>query len=251
MTLRFELSDPRYEPPRIRHAVVRSERLGRRADISFVTPPVGTRAELVVVLLHGVYGSHWSWLYRGGALQRLMEAESSAAVRPMLVVMPSDGLWGDGSAYLDIGSERHEEWIMHDVLDVAWAIADDRPPAVIGGLSMGGFGALRLAARHPQTFRGAFAHSAVVRLDDHRRFGATPWDRADQPLAEALAGLDTAPAIRFDCGIDDALLESNRRLAHELREASVSHTYLEHPGGHDWDYWSCHLPASLVFASSC
>jgi S-formylglutathione hydrolase FrmB len=55
------------------------------------------------------------------------------------------------------------------------------------------------------------------------------------------------PHVRFDCGTDDPLLESNRRLHAELDAAGIAHTYEEHPGGHEWPYWAEHVEATLLF----
>lgn len=66
---------------------------------------------------------------------------------PMVVVMPSDGLWGDGSGYLPHHGYDFEKWIAMDVPDaIEGKIAgvQKHSPLFIAGLSMGGFGALRI-----------------------------------------------------------------------------------------------------------
>ncbi|HEV8549223.1 MAG TPA: hypothetical protein VGQ57_09345, partial [Polyangiaceae bacterium] len=61
-----ELSDPRFERDGLRLVTVKSLALGRRADLTVYVPPGGTDPMPLVVLLHGVNGSHWSWSQRGG-----------------------------------------------------------------------------------------------------------------------------------------------------------------------------------------
>jgi putative tributyrin esterase len=233
----------------VEHAVVRSPALGHRADLSTLHV-AGTAPELVVVLLHGVYGSHWSWPARGGAADVLAAEVGAGRVPPMLLVTPSDGLWGWGSGYARIGEADHDAWIVDEVLDV---VADmhgvgDRPVG-IGGLSMGGYGALRLAGRHPDRFVAASGHSSVTRWAELRLFESMtpPADEIDDPdLADVLArAAPDLPPIRFDCGVDDLLIESNRTLHDALSAAGVDHEYVEHPGGHEWPYWQRHLPATL------
>ena len=255
----LELSDPRFERDGLRFVTVKSEALGRRADLCFWAPPIGaTSAELpLVILLHGVSGSAWSWPMRGGAhltASRLVEAEEIA---PVALAMPSDGLWGDGSGYVPHGDADYERWIVEEV-HAAAALADDRvkagSPVFIAGLSMGGFGALRLGAKYPTRFGGISAHSAVTTLG---RLGETVSEPLDalpgfgQPDGTALHWLEVnagrLPPVRFDCGNDDPLLPSNRGLHAALEARGIEHQYEEFAGGHDWPYWRLHLADSLRF----
>ena len=71
----------------------------------------------VVILLHGVYGSAWSWAHQSGVHLKLNELISQGELPPMILVMPSDGLWGDGSAYLPHNNYNFEKWIIEDVID--------------------------------------------------------------------------------------------------------------------------------------
>ena len=55
------------------------------------------------------------------------------------------------------------------------------------------------------------------------------------------------PPVRFDCGLDDPLLDANRKLHAGLEEEGVEHLYEEFPGGHEWSYWEEHLVDTLRF----
>jgi enterochelin esterase-like enzyme len=255
-----ELSDPRFERDGLRFVTVRSRALGgHRADVCVWTPPIGAAAGKLplAILLHGAAGSAWSWPLRGGAhltAARLVEAEEIA---PMALVMPSDGLWGGGSGYVPHPDANYERWIVEEVPAVA-ALADDRidaaAPVFIGGLSMGGFGALRLGAKYPDRFRGISAHSAVTTV---ARLAEATGDRLEsipsfgQPDGTALHWLEVnaarLPPLRFDCGTDDHLLPGNRALHAALESRDVDHTYEEFAGGHDWVYWRLHLADTLRF----
>jgi putative tributyrin esterase len=254
-----ELSDPRFERDGLRAITVSSEALGRRADICFWAPPVGTsRATLpLLILLHGAGGSAWSWPLNGGAhltASRLIEAEEIA---PVALAMPSDGLWGLGSGYVPHADADYERWIAEEVAAAA-AQADDRvtasSPLTIAGLSMGGFGALRLGAKYPDRFRGISAHSAVTTLG---RLAEATGNRLDalpgfgQPDGTALHWLEVnaarLPPLRFDCGTDDPLLPGNRALHAALDARGIEHQYEEFAGGHDWLYWRLHLADTLRF----
>jgi putative tributyrin esterase len=66
-------------------------------------------------------------------------------------------------------------------------------------------------------------------------------------LDTMLANRTQLPAVRFDCGLSDPLLEKNRALTKALRAVGIPHEYHEFPGGHDWPYWERHLVESLLF----
>ena len=254
-----ELSDPRFERDGLRVITVRSGALGRRADICFWAPPLGTSATTLplLILLHGSGGSAWSWALNGAAHLTVARLIDSGEIAPVALAMPSDGLWGLGSGYVPHADTDYERWIVEEV-PAAAALADDRvtdaSPLTIAGLSMGGFGALRLGAKYPDRFRGISAHSAVTTLG---RLAEATGDRLDalpgfgRPDGTALHWLEVnagrLPPLRFDCGTDDPLLASNRGLHAALEARGIEHQYEEFAGGHDWPYWRLHLADSLRF----
>ena len=254
-----ELSDPRFERDGLRMITVRSGALERRGDICFWAPPIGTSATTLplLILLHGSGGSAWSWALNGAAHLTVARLIDSGEIAPVALAMPSDGLWGLGSGYVPHADADYERWIVEEV-PAAAALADDRvtdaSPLTIAGLSMGGFGALRLGAKYPDRFRGISAHSAVTTLG---RLAEATGDRLDalpgfgRPDGTALHWLEVnagrLPPLRFDCGTDDPLLPSNRGLHAALEARGIEHQYEEFAGGHDWPYWRLHLADSLRF----
>jgi len=241
----------------ITHATVKSAALRRRADISFYVPPDVASGELpLVILLHGVYGSHWAWLYQGGAQQVLDRLIQEEKLPPLMLAMPSDGLWGDGSGYLRHREADHARWIVEEVPAAAAAVEPrcENAPRFICGLSMGGYGALRLGALHADKFAAISAHSSITDVAQMQGFveeTATQFDLADdQPLTviDCLkANAEKLPRLRFDCGTEDVLIVPNRVLHHELEAAGIPHQYAEFSGGHTWDYWHAHLADTLRF----
>ncbi len=254
-----EISDPAYECEGLRLVTVKSRALGRRGDVTVWVPDTQHLSGLLV-LLHGVTGSHWVWPLKGGVhrtAQRMMDADEIA---PMAIAMPSDGLLRDGSGYLTWPEAGDvERWIVDEVPAVARlaapALAADAPIA-IGGLSMGGYGALRLGAKYPGRFRAISAHSSITDIDELPQF-------VEEPLTEYLAlgpreeltvlhWLRVAghrlPPLRFDCGVEDSLLAGNRTLHQALEHEGIPHEYTEYPGGHAWDYWQQHVAETLRFA---
>lgn len=250
----IEFSDPRFEPAGLRFITVGSPALRGRGDICLALPQAPAKDLPLVILLHGVYGSHWAWALKGGAHTTL--ARLANELPPMALAMPSDGLWGDGSGYVaHHDGADYERWIVDEV-PAAAALADARittqSPLFIAGLSMGGFGTLRLAAKFPERFRAASAHSSATASENLAQFiqcGSSLDVFRDRRsvLQTILEHRATMPPFRFDCGTEDFLLPHNRELHTALEAAGVPHVYEEFPGGHDWPYWEAHLEDSLRF----
>ena len=236
---------------------VKSPALKGRADLTLYVPDQAKgRADVpVVILLHGVYGSHWGWALKGQAHVTLQRLIDEGAIEPMIVAMPSDGLWGDGSGYVPHISQDFEQWIVQDVPQAVHVATGNALGALhcIAGLSMGGFGALRIGAKYPRRFAAFAGHSSITAVEQMALFveedlSAYRHDPdAQAVLATILGQREPLRPFRFDCGVDDLLIEHNRVLAHALTEAGVSFEYVEHLGGHEWPYWQEHLAESFRF----
>ena len=210
----------------------------------------------VFYLLHGLSDDHTAWLRRSN-VERYVERW------PMIVVMPN----GERSFYTDSLTNPRaafETFMMRDLIgtvDRMFRTIPTREGRVIGGLSMGGYGALKLALKHPDTFRAAVSHSGAV------AFASKPFgqDAAWKAEWEAIFGDDapggpediyalledadrsTLPALRIDCGVSDFLIEDNRELHALLKRLGIPHEYAEYPGGHEWSYWDTHVQDAIAF----
>lgn len=254
-----ELSDPRFERDGLRIVTVKSPALRGRGDLSVFIPKglaPDARGVPLVILLHGVYGSHWAWTQKGGAHRTAQQLIDAGAIPPLVLAMPSDGLWGDGSGYVPHRGQDFERWIVDEVPTAAALAAPavtKQSPVFLSGLSMGGYGTLRLGARHAAKFWALSAHSALTRFEQMRDFvaDAVPdFDGGAEDLAAVdalIRARDVLPPLRFDCGTADRLLPANRELHAALLAAGVPHTYEEFPGGHEWSYWEYHLRDTLCF----
>ncbi|MBL9129486.1 MAG: esterase family protein [Verrucomicrobiales bacterium] len=251
----FEISDARFERDGLRWVTVKSAALKGRGDICVWVPTKGPPAGMVL-LLHGVYGSHWAWALKGGAHRTAERLVAAGDIPPLVLAMPSDGLWGDGSGYRAHGGRDFERWIVEEVpaaVERAVPGLGAGTPRFVAGLSMGGYGALRLACRHPAAFAAASGHSSITRFEQMAAFVEEPLsayaDPAGEPdvVDEAFARRDRLPRLRFDCGTEDPLIEPNRTLHRQLEAAGIAHDYAEFPGGHEWPYWEKHLEDSLRF----
>lgn len=261
MTGRFrtiEVSDTAIPTGGLTFVTVKSASLGMRADVTFYLPAgASEQPDLpLLLLLHGVHGSHWAWALKGGAHLTAVRLIEEGALPPMAIAMPSDGLWGDGSGYVRHSGQDFESWIIDEVPAAARELSaaiGASSPLLVAGLSMGGFAALRFAGKYRDRITAAAAHSAVTdvtQLDALMAETRVGWstDSADQTVLAAIAGADgPLPPIRFDCGLADAYLESNRALHEELDRRRIAHVYAEAEGGHDWGYWSLHIEQTLRF----
>jgi len=253
-----EISNPEFESDNLRHITVKSKNLKGRGDICLFVPPVKNAENLpLVILLHGVYGSSWAWTQKGGVHITAWQMIQKGTIKPMVIAMPSDGLWGDGSGYLPHKDKNFEKWIVEDVPQ---AVIENIPSVsvtsdlFISGLSMGGFGALRLGIKYSNKFKAISAHSAITAIEQMASFVEESLENYYQMSKEenSVWGIvannkGNLPKIRFDCGTEDPLLEHNRKLHQQFTEANINHIYEEFSGGHDWEYWQKNILGTLRF----
>jgi enterochelin esterase-like enzyme len=241
---------------------VKSNALKKRADITIFNPSKNdkfAKSIPIVILLHGVYGSHWAWALKGKVHQTAQRLISEEKIKPMVLVMPSDGLYGDGSAYVPHKTENYEKWIVEDVIEVLKEQipqVDESSAVFVAGLSMGGFGALRLGAKYPKVFKAFSGLSSITHFDQLKLF-VSDFDSLKDNALEKDGVIDwmiknkkDLPPFRFDCGSEDLLIEQNRKLHSELLENNIEHIYKENSGAHQWEYWTEHIVETLQFFSS-
>lgn len=213
-------------------------------------------------LLHGILGSHVDWI-NGTKLQRWAEEKDLA------VVMPA----GENSFYID-REQTHElygQFIGRELVEQTrrmFPLSRDRQDTFIGGLSMGGYGALRNGLKYHDTFGRIIALSSanVVAGIENRRDDA-PVFFETRRFAEGIFGDLTKlkgsdkdilwltrklreegaplPAIYMACGVDDSLLAVNRGMRDCFLENGYDLTYAEGPGGHEWDFWNDHIKRGI------
>jgi S-formylglutathione hydrolase FrmB len=256
-----EISDPQYEWDGLRFLTVKSNALQKRVDVTVFIPSNIEISALsgVVILLHGVYGSHWAWCLKGGVHKIAKQLIDVNSILPMMLVMPSDGLFADGSGYVSHSSqEDYEKWIAEDLIALIREQFPDLTtdlPFFITGLSMGGFGALRLGAKYPHLFRAFSGLSSITHFEQIGLF-VSDFEQLKQLANEqdgvlewVLKNRNLLSPFRFDCGSEDLLIEHNRALHLALAAAGIPHQYEEHSGGHSWEYWHAHIGESLRFFS--
>ena len=228
-----------------------SDGLHRRSQYDVLLPESGDGPFPVLLQLHGLTDDSHSWVQQSNIARY-------AARYPMIVVMPDGGTSGYVNLPVPLGADgeesrigraNYEDMIIRDLREHVARTFNVRPgPWAIGGLSMGGYGAMRLGLKYPELFNSIWAHSSAVLI------GTMVADRvaeADDALwithARRLSDRHDRPVISFDCGLDDTqLLGDNRTFDRQLTELGISHHYAEHPGGHTWDYWDEHVREALA-----
>ncbi|WP_299314983.1 alpha/beta hydrolase-fold protein [uncultured Aquimarina sp.] len=253
-----EISDPRFESNQLRHITVKSSNLRQRGDITVYVPSGYNLEDLpIAILLHGVYGSHWIWSQKTGIHLKMESWIKNKEIKPMIIAMPSDGLWGDGSGYLPHTHADFEKWITEDVVQAVIELipqASLQSKLCIAGLSMGGFGALRLGVKNHHMFMAVSGLSSITVLKEIKLFVQEPLTSYHQLEKEnesiyqtILKYKEHIPPFRFDCGIDDLLIESNRKLHLQLKKLNIKHMYKENPGKHEWPYWETYIKDTFLF----
>lgn len=259
----LEISDTQFEPTNLKFITVKTPNLKGRGDLCVYIPKrikTDISSLPVAIFLHGVYGSFWNWAFKGGLHLRAQYMIDRNYISPMVIVMPSDGLWGDGSGFLPHNGYNFEKWISSDVPDILFESIpriNEGSSFFISGLSMGGFGALKIGAKYGNMFRGISAHSSITNIRQMELFveenlvNYTQKEEADEDVFQTIMkNKDTLPPIRFDCGRNDPLIGYNRGLHEKLKGQEIPHVYKENPGGHHWPYWSKYASDSLSFFSN-
>jgi S-formylglutathione hydrolase FrmB len=207
-----------------------------------------------VYLLHGAGGGFRDWSNYSDVAQ--------FAERGFILVMPE----GNSSYYtnaVDPPQDRYEDYIASDLIsdvESKFPAAADRPNRAVVGVSMGGFGAVKLALRHPNLYVFAGGISAAIdvprrafsikRLQQSRHYNSifgtsgSQTRRASDPFFLArIADPQKMPYFFLSCGEQEGLLPSNREFAALVAQRHFQFEFHSAPGGHDWTQWNERLPS--------
>lgn len=209
-------------------------------------------------LLHGIFGSYIDWVC-GTRIQRFAEEHDLA------VVMPS----GENAFYVDrpAAHDYYGQFVGEELVELTrkiFPLSRKREDTFIGGLSMGGYGAMRNGLKYSGTFGCIAALSGAFHLEEMAaRTEDSGFILQDRSYAEACFGdlsrlLDSdkdpkylarqlraagkpLPKIYMACGDKDSLLSANRDMAAFLTEQGAEVTFEVGPGGHEWDFWDAYI----------
>jgi S-formylglutathione hydrolase FrmB len=241
---------------RVEGSVFHSASLGRDMHYLILMPPAYSEGRRlpVLYLLHGLYGDYKNW-------DTKTRLERIAAAYSFLIVTPdANDSWYTNSAANP--ADKFEDYIAKDLIseiDRKYRTIPQKDGRAVAGLSMGGYGAVKLALKYRDLF--AFAGSlsgafnAPQNLDKLRPEFRTKLlevfgnpgsaTRRDNDVFLLLKHSQDDPYFYLACGTSDFFLETNRALAAQLSKQKIRYEYHETPGDHTWDYWDSELTPLL------
>ena len=246
-----------------------SKALGK--DVTYVVdlPPSyasGDKKYPVIYLLHGLFES--SNFYERRGLAPAFNAARDKGDLPEAIIAVADA---SNSFYVNAPAGAYEDMAAKDFvehIEATYRTVPGRAGRVLFGVSMGGYGALRIALKYPDRFAAVATHSAMLlekiptaedgarrgQMASFNRIFGDPidpvlWAANDPLLLATKADPKTAPALYFDCGTEDRfqLFIGNKDLHEKLQARGVKHEYGLYPGDHGYEYVRSVIDKSLHF----
>lgn len=230
----------------------------------------------VLYLLHGYTDDETGWTQFGEAHLIADRAVQSGEAAPMIIVMPDGGLTWYINSY--DGKVKYEDYFVKEFIPYIDATYRTRPTKqyrAISGLSMGGYGTMIMATKHPELFSsaaplsaGVFEDEEIVNSDDERWkivlgdiYGKKELTRRNRLTDHynknsVLKIIETGNTeeikkVRFyiDCGDADFLIKGNMALHSIMIDKKIPNEFRVRDGEHNWTYWRTALPDVLKFVS--
>jgi S-formylglutathione hydrolase FrmB len=258
---------------------VKSSTLGKDVEYSIYLPAdydKSNRRYPVLYLLHGYTDDETGWSQFGEAQiigDRLMQNGEAA---PMIIVMPDGGV----SWYINSydGKTKYEDFFVKEFIphvDATYRTRTTKQYRAIAGLSMGGYGTLIMATKHPDLFAAAAPLSSGVFTDEEiMKAEERTWNvvlgelygKKDLTGKDRLTdhynnnsilkiietgNADELKKVRYyiDCGDKDFLITGNMALHSVMIDKKIPHEFRVREGVHNWTYWRTALPEVLKFVS--
>jgi S-formylglutathione hydrolase FrmB len=228
----------------------------------------------VLYFLHGL-GDNEQTLFKTGGWTLIEDLRERQKIGNFLIVAPE----GRTSFYINSadGKDRYSDFFLQEFIafiEKKYRVKPGRTGRAIGGISMGGFGALRMAFAYPQLFSSVSAQSAALILVSPQNINAAA--RSGSPVVRALTGVFGNPidaahwqannpfvlakrnrellrklAIYFNCGQNDdyGFEKGAAALDKQLTEAHIPHEYHLYSGDHSLTYFLSHLGETMEFHS--
>lgn len=226
--------------------------------MNVILPQPVRRRYPVLYLLHGLSDDHTIWCRRT-SIERYADALGLAVVMPAV----------HRSFYTDMATgQRYWTFVSQELPELVngfFPLSPRREDTFVAGLSMGGYGAFKLALSQPERFAAAASLSGaldqaweVMNMEpEWRREWANMFGDLDKlagspqdllHLAQQVS-LSTGPKPRLYqwCGTADFLYEQNTRFRDHARSLGLDLTYEEGPGDHEWSYWDQQIQRVLAW----
>jgi S-formylglutathione hydrolase FrmB len=255
---------------------IKSEFLKKDVDYAVYLPPDyddSKRKYPIIYLLHGYTDDESGWVQFGEIQYLADKAINEGIIPPMIIVMPDAGItW-----YINDheGKVPYEDFFIKEFIpkiEEGLRVRVGKQFRGIAGLSMGGYGALVYAMKHPDLFTAAAPLSAAIYTqEDVINHDQERWDRVEGVMyGKGRTGQDRITehwqannpfyiakekgeeslrqvAYYFDCGDDDFLYRGNAMMHLTLRDMGVPHEFRVRDGAHNWTYWRTGITDALQF----
>lgn len=217
----------------------------------------GVHKYKTLYLLHGYNGNHSDWM-RYTAIERYAEKYRLAIVMPQ----------ANNSYYTNMAfGPKYFDFIANEVpeyLKTVLPLASKPENTYIAGLSMGGYGALKIGLTYPERFKAIAGLSSAIDIDWIINLHISDPVRTQQmraifgsnlkvestandlfAVASRLNKRKKLPQIYFSCGTEDFLYQSNLKFKDHLKDLKIEFTFESYPGDHNWQYWDLHIQTVL------
>lgn len=255
--------------PRVFTDELDSKLMGRKMPYRVILPEgyadkaASGRRYPVVYLLHGLTGHFDNWT------SRTKLVDYSASYKVIVVTPEGENGWYTDNLTKD--GDKYESYLIKELLphiQQKYRTIDSRDYRAIAGLSMGGYGAIKLGLKYPDlfvlagSFSGAIGAARITEkeipgaigksIDDifgpaggEIRKANDPFDIVQRATPDKIKKF---PFLYIDCGTDDFLFQNNRMFVEVLLEKRVPHEFRQLPGGHTWKYWDKQVQEFLELA---
>ncbi len=229
-----------------------SEVLNLSMSMNVILPQKG-KNHPTLYLLHGLSDNHSIWLRRT-SIERYVDGMNLAIVMPEV----------HRSFYTDMAcGGRYWTYISEELPEIAqsmFSLSDKREQTYVAGLSMGGYGAFKLALGKPETFSAGASLSGALDIVYRSKDKSiiSKWedifgDLNDLPgsendlfhLSEVVQKSKFKPRLYQCCGTEDFLYQDNLNFLDHATKLGLDLTYEEGPGDHQWGYWDTQIQRVL------
>lgn len=235
-----------------------SDALGSAATIEVILPEPLRKSYPVLYLLHGLLDDQTTWM-RQTAIERYVQPLGLAVVMPAV----QRGWYTDmasGPGYFTFVADE-----LPTLVKGMFPISSRRKDTFVAGLSMGGYGAFKLALTYPARYAAAASLSGALNVVDLLptldKVERKEWTAIFGNLKK-LAGSDNdlthlagqlakskarRPQLFQCCGNEDFLYDQNVTYRDLLQSLNIKLTYEDGPGEHDWAYWDLMIQRVLAW----
>lgn len=239
----------------------KSSELQRQTQVNIILPDLEYKKYApykTLWLFHGLAGNHTSW-FRNTAIERYATAHRLAVVMPNV-----DRSWYTDTAY----EANYFSFVTKELPELCFEnfslLSKKREDNIVGGLSMGGYGALKIALTYPERYGSCISLSGALDITRKGRpCNLNEWRSIFDFNMQAPTELEGSahdifalakqisnkkellPKLYMWCGTEDTLIDVNRAYDKHLTELDIPHKFETSEGDHSWKWWDLHIQGAL------